>query len=190
MSGELQQSPDSPINQVHSIINGNVVPVLRTDPQAYVVNDGTYDRVMMGGLGDGTYGLKVSKSGFDVKTTGNANIVMSSAYNAFKIVATGTVTVVDPGTAGGAITDGVVTHNLGATPSSISFVNYPGVSAGLYLNAGLEFDQITATTSHITLRTYVLHDVNTITFRVVSNSSGFGGNFKFRYYLLQETAAQ
>lgn len=38
-----------------------------------------------------TYGIKVSKAGFDVKTCGDKDLVMSSQFNMLKTKATGTI---------------------------------------------------------------------------------------------------
>lgn len=197
--GELQQSPDSPVNQVHSIIDGTTVPVVRTDPQAYMVNDGTNDRVMIGGFGDGNFGLKVSQSGYDVKSTGNANLLMSSQFNMFKIVGTGTLSLTH--TIGGSTnvitTTTSAAHGLSYTPALLAFITldsgimsgdlatstvpnpYPimytlGGGATLTLMGQAEV-YVNATNVYFTLRT--------------DNVGGGPYNCSAKYYLFQETFA-
>lgn len=49
-----------------------------------LINDGDYDRVLIGNFGDGTYGIKVSQVGKDVKTCGDEDLIMSSELNTLK----------------------------------------------------------------------------------------------------------
>ena len=58
-----------------------------TKDASILVNDGTTNVVQLGTLGStGQYGLKVAKSGFDVTSTGNSNLIFNSNQNVFKIV--------------------------------------------------------------------------------------------------------
>jgi len=60
-----------------------------------------------------TYGVKVSKAGFDVGTTTGQDLVLFSSYNSPKIISEGLGTKSFFGTAFAA---GTVSHNLGYTP--------------------------------------------------------------------------
>ena len=42
-----------------------------------------------GGFGDRNYGIKVAQEGYDVRTAAEANLIMSSQFNTFKIAASG-----------------------------------------------------------------------------------------------------
>lgn len=60
-----------------------------TKDASIIVNDGTTNVVQLGALGNsGKFGLKVAKSGFDVTSTGNANLIFNSNQNTFKIIKT------------------------------------------------------------------------------------------------------
>ena len=50
------------------------------------VNDGTDNRVALGLLSDGSYGLKVSQPGFDVLSAADDELIFNSGQNVFKIV--------------------------------------------------------------------------------------------------------
>ena len=66
------------------------------------------------------YGMKISKSGQDVKTAGVKNLVMTSKANQWKIHMTGTVT--------GTTTQNIA-HGLGYTPA---YLIYDYHSSGFY----------------------------------------------------------
>ena len=57
------------------------------------VNDGTVNRVSLGLLSDGSYGLKVSPENVDVLTADDSELIFNSSQNVFKIVLTDTVTL-------------------------------------------------------------------------------------------------
>ena len=60
------------------------------------------------------FGMKVSKSGFDVKTSTGKNLVLNSAYNSPKIVQEGSTTITNGAPSTTSVT---ITHNLGYVPS-------------------------------------------------------------------------
>lgn len=66
------------------------------------------------------YGVKVSKEGFDVKTTADTNLVMTSEMPFFKIVAQGSASI-------NVTADGVynttIAHNLGYSPAHVHYVS-------------------------------------------------------------------
>jgi len=71
------------------------------------------------------YGLKVSQSGFDVKTTAKENLVYSSKYNTLKFFASGSGSQLVPAATAPFGPSGTATvtiaHDLGYTPAFIVF---------------------------------------------------------------------
>lgn len=154
-----------------------------------VVNDGTTDRVTMGQRADGTYGIKVSKSGYDSTTGTNDQMVMNSDFNQFKIVGSGTGIVNTTGLPDSLTTTNVaIAHGLGYTPSMLVFCNYPTAPAGQYFSAPhtVFIGEGTYWGIYAYFRANV--DATYLTMTVGQMGSVTDGVWPFRYYLLQETA--
>jgi hypothetical protein len=67
----------------------------------------------------GNYGLKISKTGYDVKTATDNNLVFSSSFNTLKAYATGVVTIsVNPVDV---IDYGSVAHGLSYAPAFLVY---------------------------------------------------------------------
>lgn len=84
------------LNQKEIADNSGRKIYVRNDAQGTIVNDGSFDRILIGyqkdGFGSRNLGLKMSQDGYDVKTATDAQLIMSSEFNMFKILATATVT--------------------------------------------------------------------------------------------------
>lgn len=162
-----------------------------------VFNDSANDRIFIGKNSTGNYVAKLSQSGRDVKTATNDQLIWSSDFNSFKIVATATVpiTVPDPFTPGSSPLTKTIAHGLSFTPVALGYVSIPAgagvVGAGVLTNLPAmvggsgsisAFAQIAADATNIYL--YVRNNT-------ASNLVGapFGTDWTFRYYILQETAA-
>jgi len=157
--------------------------------RGYVVNDGADDRILIGydkdGFGTGEdYGIKVSKSGYDVNTTGNSNLIMNSAFNLFKIVATGTISVTH--TASTSTTSVTTAHGLGFVPGIIAFdyngsdyIQMPALGWVSGTSLDLHFQCWTNATNFV----FYLYTPST------GASYGAGFTITARYYLTQETAS-
>jgi len=64
------------------------------------------------------YGLKISNTGYDVKTATDAQTSMSSKFNSFKVLAQGAINLsISPSS----IFNSTVTHNLGYKPAFLVF---------------------------------------------------------------------
>ena len=159
----------------------------------YVVSDGTNNRVLIGydkdGFGTGKdFGIKVSKEGYEVSTTGDANLIMNSAYNMFKIVATGTATLTLPNpTVAWTSYTTTVTHNLGFEPVHTVFVKaQPSLGSELFSSPRTVQDGSGAVAQQIGQ----VCTSTTITFNFASNGAAAynGSVWTFKYYLFQETA--
>jgi hypothetical protein len=146
---------------------------------------------------DKSSAIKVAKSGFDVTTTGNANLAFNSAQNVFKIIGTGSVTVtsalVNRAVVGVAMT-GVTTnyaHGLSIIPGIVGFV-----FDGAY--SPLPAEGISSTNGNYYVRDFIELSVDATNVSVfitslvqvfVAGAASIGPNtYTIKYYLLQETA--
>lgn len=78
----------------------------------------------------GDYGLKVSETGYDVKTAGQKNLAFNSGQNQFKIDSQGTFSVtVLSGNATGSTT---ITHSLGYVPACLLYLEETDSSGKKY----------------------------------------------------------
>jgi len=178
--------------------NGNYL-INNDDPTSgYIVSDNNNDRILIGFDKDGfgsnnDFGMKISKQGFDVKTASNSNLIMSSAYNMLKIIATGTGVITAPAVGDVSYVD--VTHGLGIRPVVIAF-GYPpaggqfwgpdystsfpvvfyGLTAGLYVYDSFMQVQVSSTIARFSVS------------RGSSSAAGAVGTWTFQYYIMQETA--
>ena len=159
-----------------------------------IIKNGSTPVLLMGyqkdGFGTGVdYGFKVAKPGYDVTTAGNANLSFNSAYNTFKIVLTGTLTI--PATSAGTTGSINVSHGLSATPAFVAYSQNPSLPT-IYnqlpfgppvvggANDGKMQFYISAYSSSTLFSTSI--DVMTL----------YGGSsvpITVKYYLLQETAS-
>lgn len=118
------------------------------------------------------YGLRVSKTGYDVKTATNTQLVYSSSFNNFKVYAAGTATLT---LTGGAMNSVDITHSLGYVPAYMVFV----------------IDGSTLRRSPTALAdgtTGIDPFVNSSKIRVYGqDSGGIGGTYTLKYYIFIET---
>jgi hypothetical protein len=177
-----------------------------------LVNDGFNDRVILGQQVDGSYGLVVSKAGFNADPTDPAGLIFNSSQDVFKIVQVGQVTI-DPFDAlAGTTTTGqamaVYDSDSDSSPIVLGFTIL-AASNGLYLWQGpspesilsdpstspigfdvyVGFNTIVAPGSIIDGRPQVEIDFNA----TVANSTGSditGITYDIKYYILVETASQ
>lgn len=98
----------------------------------FVLNDGDNDRVLAGfqkgGFGAKDFGIKVSQDGYDVSTATDDQLVMSSAFNSFKIVSKGTATIALPAIGTGITRE--IPHNLGFVPTPLVYFTGEGPMSG------------------------------------------------------------
>jgi hypothetical protein len=178
-----------------SSISGTTDGKTTFDPaRGYLVNDGTNNRVLIGKRNDGSYGIDVSKTGQEVVGASGSQLVMSSQFNAFKIVATGTASFVVP--AGGAANSSYyvdIIHNLGFVPGMIAYIN----SAGTRLPAGVNYALPMifygfASGGAIPINALLSGAINSTTLEFLlytgDVNTQYAGTWSVRYYLTQETA--
>lgn len=157
--------------------------------QGRVISDGTNNRILVGydkdGFGTGNdYGIKVSKPGYDVLTTGDSNIIMSSAYNLFKIVGTGTVSITHSASTTSIQT--TIAHGLSFVPgfacydyNGSDYIQMPVLAFLSGTSLDLQFEAWTNATNIV----FYLYTPST------GASYGAGFTITARYYLTQETAS-
>jgi len=122
------------------------------------------------------YGIKISKSGDDVKTADDKDLVFSSKFNSPKIFASGTATVTTDGSGDGTTS---VTHSLGYSPAfkvfcEISGKYYP--DPGNYIRRETEGPQ----SSHAYTDTTKLY--------IAMDGAGASTAYKFKYFLFVDLA--
>lgn len=167
----------------------------KNNQQGNIVGDGTQQRVLTGfqkdGFGDGKdYGIKVSQEGFDVRTATDDQLVMSSGFNMFKIVDTGTASYSGGSIASGSKDTVTIPHSLSDTPAFLIYTTSPAIfgHGGGLVQTPLMY----AVSGTSVINLYGRADTSNlyIDFLNVSASTqdltGFTWNFK--YYILVETA--
>lgn len=169
-----------------------------------IVNDGTRDRLIIGEEDDGDIVVKLSQSAYDVKTATSAQLVMSSEFNMFKIVQSGTTSISKTATNSGTFVD--VSHSLGYTPLVLAFINNTNSLFGLGspLPCSHNYEVVTAPAyGSYTFRVIdgscsLTADTTKVRFTVSTPSDTNGGgvaayNFAYtigiKYYILAETAS-
>lgn len=166
------------------------------------VNDGTIDRVVMGNINNGQWGLKVSQPGIDATTATDDQLIFNSQQNILKIVASGIATIGLPATL---VTNtsavAIVPHNLGGIPVA------QGYSTG---NGTLGLDDLVANQYGVLPLIIPLYSAGTpiagfFRLRIYTDAvnlyasfdnrtafdlTGVGGKtIGVKYYIFQETAA-
>lgn len=172
----------------------SISPVIEGQEQGYVTtknaqilaNDGTYNRVAIGQRSDGTYGIKVSKPGYDALTAADTNLNMSSDFNNLKVYMTGSVTLTPTayGSAGRATT--TVTTNLGYYPIIVGSVLLPAAYSNDTVGFPLQYAGWSGTTCDII--TTVDYFAQPNSFDIVATSSfDINNPITVKYYVLVES---
>lgn len=160
-----------------------------------LVKDSSNTRVIMGRIGTGVndYGLKVSRSGVDVTTATNDQLVFNSSQDVFKIVQTGTIVLSQGAFTGTAGTyqeffgSASQLHGLSYTPIVLSVLNLGGVYVPMPYttlnNTGAGPSWVTYSAN--TDPTSINFNYVGLTFGAVTVASS---TLSLKYYLLQESA--
>lgn len=180
-------------NSVSPVREGQTVGKVVTKSNQILSKDSAgVNRVLLGyqkdGFGTGSdQGIKVSQNGYDVLTAANANLVMSSAFNNFKIVASGVIASTKAAGADTATVD--LKHNLNAYPACSSFVS--DGSTYMYIMPMIIWENVGGTIQQ--LYKWYASDANTIQFQYqVITSSGLVAStysWYYKYYLMVETGS-
>lgn len=180
-------------NSVSPVREGQTVGKVVTKSNQILSTDGNgLNRVLLGyqedGFGTGKdQGIKVSQNGYDVLTAANANLVMSSAFNTFKIVASGVVSATK--LAGSETSFVNINHNLDTFPVAVAFIS--DGATYMYHVPFIIYENVGGTI----VQTYHFYamDENTIQFvyQVKSGSAyvALEYSWQYKYYLMVETGA-
>jgi hypothetical protein len=162
--------------------------VITRDKQL-VVNDGSDDRVVIGFQPiDNTYGIRVSKAGYDATTSPNSDMVMSSEFDMMKIVQIGTGTFSGATITSGQTNISTIYHGLGFIPTYQAFV---GSGGSTYSAMPYAFGVLTSGPTTIGSTTAYMYTDSTNIYLAIFNGTTSSINysgFPFKYYLFQETA--
>ena len=132
------------------------------------------------------YGIKISQTGYNVKTATNKQLAFSSKYKMFKEYLSGTGTLTLPGTD----TDASVTinHNLGYRPAFFVFVDSSDIMDVISTNLRGVY-RIPMRTSRNFYHLYAVSGVNTLSIKVRNSpASGVAKSFTYKYYILIDKA--
>ena len=134
------------------------------------------------GFGASSFGFKVAQPGYDAETATDDQLVMSSAFNSFKIVATGTASL--PAASAGGTANVTVSHNLGYAPIVIAHQVAVGGSQMLPLTG------FSVATNQFLFHCEV-EFIDEDSFQIWSYAASGGGGFPaqtIKYYLLREVS--
>ncbi len=163
-------------------------------------NNGTNNVGLFGFDSAGNMVVKVAKPGYDADTAANSNLIFNSAQNVFKIVGSGTVSLLGTYSHGVGAQSNVlidtksVAHNLGYYPATLiyslptSAAGYKPVSDGSIIVNGFS-----STYNYSFTREFFV-TTTTIVFNIFYNAYLSSGTTSgtlgedYKYYLLQETA--
>lgn len=200
------QSPTRSSDGTTAITNkqdGSSGAYVSTKDATVKVNDGTDNRVVMGLLPDGSYGLKVSSEGTDVLSAADSELIFNSGQNVFKIVATGTATIPAVTMSTSATANGqssvVIAHGQSSVPAVLSYIidrsgKYQQIP---YSDADqLGWFALAGGGAAIYFASYIYAqtDATNVTFThyATNINKGTSGDSRpattVRYYILQETA--
>lgn len=168
--------------------------------------DNTNARMIEGKLPDGSYGLWVSKPGFDVTTATADQLVFNSNQNIFKIVKTDTTSIPAvsfPGTGGIVFQSIIIPHGLSYIPvlqayAQVGYATFPtGAGSQHFINAyvSLPYNGSLFASSSSDFTYYVDAAVDStnvyFTYYYFASSTYGAADFPFtpiKYDLLQESA--
>lgn len=146
-----------------------------------------------GGFPDNTTALKVAKSGFEVSTATNDQLIFNSSQNIPKIALTGTGTILVTNTGFYDEFTATIPHGLSSTPFYVVYITPPNGS-GLtiqqtpYYIYTYTLGTAIAPVLNAQVVTWVDSDNLTIDIIAKTSISNFVGTWTYRYYLMQETA--
>lgn len=89
MTSPLKLTPDMPANVMVDAINQNFRQIEAESRRKVFTDDQGNDRILLGKKEDGDYAVKVSAPGYNVDTASDDELVMSSDWVMWKIIASG-----------------------------------------------------------------------------------------------------
>lgn len=159
-------------------VNNGSYDFLTIDSSGLTENDGSKNRVLISPTG-----MKVSQAGYDVNTATDAQLVFNSAFNLFKIIKSGTISVA---VAGGGTNTTSISHGFSFAPGVIAWVNVPFQLTSYNPTPYSVFDPATSTIASLAQMRVT---TSTLTAEATSLAPAYDGTYTFKYYLVQETAS-
>ena len=183
--------------QMLAMINRNFAELDRQATNQLYKDENGIPSISIGVLPGGTTQIKVAKSGFDVTTCPDADLIFNSAQNVFKIVGSGTLSLThDIGGSSNVITTTASEpHGLGFVPGLQAFITLdPGIMSGSLANSQVPNPYPIFYTIGADLvlmgQAEVYVDATNVYFTMRTDDVG-GGPYSCsaKYYLTQETFA-
>jgi hypothetical protein len=168
----------------------NLIRQVNNEETTKIIKDATgVRRVLIGSGANGFEGIKVSKTGIDVYTAANTDLIFNSEQNIFKITSTNTTTITVTGAATGNVSSPLITHNLGYIPVIIAFVTVPPGLFGVAGSTPTPWTSYTAGASSTLAFICDFLDITTTTLQFYAQWAivGFAGVWTIKYYILQES---
>lgn len=161
------------------------------DKSRRIVGDSSNRRLLegyhQGGFGNEDFGFKISQEGVDVTEANDDQLIMSSAFNMFKIHMTGTATI---NLSGGSPRTGtqVITHGLGYSPVVVGSIKLPPALTDEVVDfPGQYFVHDGSVFRCREVYEYFAANLNQVTLQVRSDFAT--GDYIIKYYILIETGA-
>lgn len=203
---------DDPKKQIESVIKqlNEWGRVLSNEDRTNITKDDAGDqRLLIGfqenGFDNGNVGVKMSQSGVDVQTATDDQLIFSTDFNLFKIVATGTLTVTKDFPSHGASSSGQEdTDPATVDLTGYGFTNPPIVLVAREFGGNYSFiskgsvEDSSFAANHWVIDTWIpfvtTTELNITLYRVWATGVGGAisadtGTYGLRYYILQETAS-
>jgi hypothetical protein len=182
----------------NTTINSLIREVNNQETTKIIKDDTGVRRVLIGSGANGFEGIKVSKSGTDVYTASNDQLIFNSEQNVFKIAVSGNTSTTVTNLAAGTTKTLTIAHNLGLQPAILCYVNLPNLGVGFYEASGLTLmpAQImfrdASGFGNILVYTSTRVDTTNLYIDIINPTTGLvgaGETWSFKYYIMQETAA-
>jgi hypothetical protein len=187
----LEDRPASGTISINNISEGQKFGQMITKDNQLIITDPTgLNRVLVGyqynGFGTGNhYGFKASQNTYDVLSASDNQLAMSSAFNTFKIVGTGTQVVNKPANTS-TITQ-TFSHGLGYIPGFQAYVQ----NGSTYFQMPYSDFNLASGICNINISFASDSTSFYVTFECPSSGSFYAGstNWTIRYYFTRETAS-
>lgn len=180
-------------NRMAAVISSNFRQLENLNRVQIFKDETGVNRIILGRLPDGSYGMKVSQEGVDVTEATDAELILDTSNNLFKIVDTGELTVTKAVNSESAV--GSVSHDLGYAPLVIAFVvPFAGFSAGPTQTPAMIVETSGTNAGRVKYLANIDPGAAAISFNIYTpnyTGSYYTDTFDsvFKYYILRETAA-
>ena len=185
----------SDLSTVVNDMNTNLLDLKGREVTQVFKDDNGNPRVILGKAPDGTYGLKVSKDGYNVTSASNDQLVFNSSQNTLKVILTDTMTVTKNASSDFKL--GTYNHNLGYIPSYQAYIDGLSDSGdpARFTLPYITFPSVGTDVGKIMLKVEMYCTDADVKIRIYTpqlpSGSGFYASaltYQIKFYLFQETA--